>query len=132
MRKFIACLLAPLALSGCGVAVQYGAVPHSQLVADPRCNPAQTDSAAVTGKDYFAVTSRLPDCTGENIKLTNQRGDRVRYGRFAPPQTIKPAKGDKQLVVPLAFQSETEWWSGLRDAANLRKGRVLLYVHGYR
>jgi predicted alpha/beta hydrolase family esterase len=132
MRKLLVLCFAPLALSGCGVAVEYGAVPHSQLVADPRCNPAQSDTAAIAGKDYFAVTSRLPNCLGENIKLTNQRGDRVRYGRFAPPQTIKPAKGDKQIVVPLAFQPETEWWDGLRDAANLRKGRVLLYVHGYR
>lgn len=132
MRKLVGLCFAPLALSGCGVAVEYGAVPHSQLVADPRCNPAQSDTAAIAGKDYFAVTSRLPDCLGENIKLTNQRGDRVRYGRFAPPQTIKPAKGDKQIVVPLAFQPETEWWDSLRDAANLRKGRVLLYVHGYR
>jgi esterase/lipase superfamily enzyme len=45
---------------------------------------------------------------------------------------VKPTKGDKQVIVPLAFQPEAEWWDGLRDAANLRKGRVLLYVHGYR
>lgn len=119
-------------LSACGVAVEYGDIPHSQLVDNPRCNPAQGDATAIAGKDYFAVTSRLPDCLGENVRLTNQRGDRIRYGRFAPPQAVKPAKGDKQIVVPLAFQPETEWWSGLRDAANLRKGRVLLYVHGYR
>ncbi|MFN3453073.1 MAG: alpha/beta hydrolase, partial [Sphingorhabdus sp.] len=55
-----------------------------------------------------------------------------RFGRFSPPETIKPTKGDKQLVVPVAFQAEADWWAGLRDAANLRKGRVLLYVHGYR
>jgi esterase/lipase superfamily enzyme len=132
MIRFAALALTLLTLGGCGVAVKYGAVPHSRLVADPRCNPAETNAAAIAGKDYFAVTSRLPDCLGENIKLTNQRGDRVRFARFAPPQTIKPAKGDKQIIVPLAFQPESEWWDGLRDAANLRKGRVLLYVHGYR
>jgi predicted alpha/beta hydrolase family esterase len=132
MRKSLALLLAPLALSGCGVAVQYGDIPHSQLTENPRCNPVQNDAGAVAGKDYFAVTSRLPDCLSENIKLTNQRGDRLRYGRFAPPQTVKPAKGDKQVIVPLAFQPEAQWWDGLREAANLRKGRVLLYVHGYR
>jgi esterase/lipase superfamily enzyme len=124
--------LAPLVLSACSVAVEYGDIPHNQLVDNIRCNPAQSDAAANAGKDYFAVTSRLPDCLGENVKLTNQRGDRVRYARFAPPQTVKPAKGDKQIIVPLAFEPEAEWWSGLRDAANLRKGRVLLYVHGYR
>jgi esterase/lipase superfamily enzyme len=132
MRTFLGLLLVTLALSGCGAAVDYGGIPHSQLAQDPRCNPAQTDAAATAGKDYFAVTSRLPDCLGEYVKLTNQRGDRVRYARFAPPQTIKPAKGDKQTIVPLAFEPEALWWNDLRDAANLRKGRVLLYVHGYR
>jgi esterase/lipase superfamily enzyme len=132
MIRLAALAFSLLALGGCGVAVEYGDIPHSQLVDNPRCNPAQSDAAAIVGKDYFAVTSRLPDCLGENVRLTNQRGDRVRYGRFAPPQTIKPAKGDKQVVVPIAFQPEAEWWNGLRDAANLRKGRVLLYVHGYR
>ncbi len=132
MRTFVGVLLAPLMLSSCGVAVNYGDIPHSQLVENPRCNPVQSDAVAVAGKDYFAVTSRLPDCQSENIKLTNQRGDRVRFARFSPPQTIKPAKGDKQTIVPLAFEPEAQWWNDLRDAANLRKGRVLLYVHGYR
>ena len=125
-------LLLPMLLAGCTVAVEYGDIPHNVLAENPRCNPAQNDSASVNGKDYFIVTSRLPDCRGDNIKLTNHRADRVRFGRFSPPETIKPAKGDKQLVVPLAFQQEEAWWDGLRDAANLRNGRVLLYVHGYR
>ena len=132
MIRFATLAMTLLALGGCGVAVEYGDVPHSQLVDNPRCNPAQTDPAAIAGKDYFAVTSRLPDCQNENIKLTIHRTDRMRYARFAPPLTTKPAKGDKQIVVPLAFQPESDWWDGLRDAANLRKGRVLLYVHGYR
>ena len=125
-------LLLPMLLAGCTVAVEYGDIPHNVLAENPRCNPAQNDSALVSGKDYFIVTSRLPDCRGDTIKLTNHRADRVRFGRFSPPETIKPAKGDKQLVVPVAFQPEDAWWDGLRDAANLRNGRVLLYVHGYR
>ena len=125
-------LLLPMLLAGCTVAVEYGDIPHNVLAENPRCNPAQNDSASVNGKDYFIVTSRLPDCRGDTIKLTNHRADRVRFGRFSPPETIKPAKGGKQLVVPVAFQPEDAWWDGLRDAANLRNGRVLLYVHGYR
>lgn len=125
-------LLLPLLLAGCTVAVEYGDIPHSTLTQSPRCNPAENDSAAVAGKDYFIVTSRLPDCQGDNIQLTNHRGDKVRYARFSAPQKVKPAKGDAKVVVPLAFQPEADWWAGLRDAANLRKGRVLLYVHGYR
>ena len=131
MRK-ASLLLLPMLLAGCTVAVEYGDIPHNVLAENPRCNPAQNDSASVNGKDYFIVTSRLPDCRGDNVKLTNHRADRVRFGRFSPPETVKPAKGDKQLVVPLAFQEEDAWWAGLRDAANLRNGRVLLYVHGYR
>ena len=125
-------LLLPLLLAGCTVAVEYGDIPHSTLTQSPRCNPVENDSAAVAGKDYFIVTSRLPDCQGDNIQLTNHRGDKVRYARFSPPQKVKPAKGDATVVVPLAFQPEADWWAGLRDVANLRKGRVLLYVHGYR
>ncbi|MFN3620548.1 alpha/beta hydrolase, partial [Sphingorhabdus sp.] len=121
-----------LLLAGCTVAVEYGDVPHSTLAENPRCNPEQNGSLAVTGKDYFIVTSRLPDCRSDNIQLTNHRGDRLRYAKFSPPQKIKPAKGDAKTVVPLAFRTEADWWAGLRDAANLRKGRVLLYVHGYR
>ena len=131
MRK-LAFLLLPMLLSGCTVAVAYGDVPHSKLAENPRCNPTQNDSAAIAGKEHFIVTSRLPDCRGDMIVLTNHRTDHVRYARFAPPQKIQPAKGDAQVVVPLAFQPEDAWWDGLRDAANLRKGRVLLYVHGYR
>ena len=131
MRR-LAFLLLPMLLSGCTVAVAYGDVPHSKLAENPRCNPTQNDSAAIAGKDHFIVTSRLPDCRGDMIVLTNHRTDHVRYARFAPPQKIQPAKGDAQVIVPLAFQPEDAWWDGLRDAANLRKGRVLLYVHGYR
>lgn len=125
-------LALPLALAGCTVAVEYGDVPHSQLAENPRCNPVENDSQAIAGKEYFVVTSRLPDCRGDDVMLTNQRGEKVRYARFAPPQKVKPAKGDAVVNVPLAFQPEADWWAGLRDAANLRKGRVLLYVHGYR
>ena len=121
-----------LLLSACGAAVKYGPVRHSELSAGQNCNPTSSDAGAIAGKDYFIVTSRLPDCSGTDIRLTNHRSDAVRYARFAPPQKIKLAKGKEQIVVPMAFQPEADWWSGLRDAANLRQGRVLLYVHGFR
>ena len=132
MIRFAALCALILTLAGCGAAVNYGDVPHSQLVQDPRCNPDRSDQSALAGKDYFAVTSRLPDCRSDIVELTNHRSDKVRYGRFAPTTTTQTAKGKEQKIVPLAFQPEAAWWDGLRDAANLRKGRVLLYVHGYR
>ena len=119
-------------LSACGAAVNYGPVRHTELSAGQNCNPTSTDAGAIAGKDYFIVTSRLPDCSGADVRLTNHRSDAVRYARFAPPKKVKLAKGREQIVVPTAFQPEADWWSGLRDAANLRQGRVLLYVHGFR
>jgi esterase/lipase superfamily enzyme len=131
MRAVIALPLL-LLLGACGAAVNYGPVRHSELAADPVCNPSQSDATAIAGKEHFIVTSRLPDCRGGEIKLTNHRSDKIRYARFAPPQKFKPSKGKEHIIVPTAFQPEDDWWAGLRDAANLRQGRVLLYVHGYR
>ncbi len=112
--------------------MNYGKIQHKDLSADVACNPEQTDAAAIAGKEFFIVTSRLPDCRGGAMRLTNHRSDTIRYARFAAPQKVKPAKGKEQTVVPTAFQPEGDWWLGLRDAANLRQGRVLLYVHGFR
>ena len=119
-------------LSACGAAVNYGPVRHAELVLDAKCNPASTDAGAIAGKDYFIVTSRLPDCRSADIRLTNHRSDVVRFGRFAPPVKKKLAKGAVRFDVPTAFQPEDDWWANLRDASNLRQGRVLLYVHGFR
>lgn len=121
-----------LSLTGCGIAVNYGKVPHSQYVADPRCQAMPAGEAGRTNLPYFVVTSRLPDCRGPQILLTNQRGDAVRYGRFGDANDLQLAKGKKVTTVPIAIEGEGDWWSGLTDAANLREGRVLLYVHGYR
>jgi esterase/lipase superfamily enzyme len=119
-------------LSACGAAVNYGPVSHALLADGENCNPTGTDTEAIAGKDYFVITSRLPDCREGNIRLTNHRSDVARYARFAPPQKQKLAKGKERIVVPTAFQPEADWWTALRDAANLRQGRVLLYVHGFR
>ncbi|MGB5077493.1 MAG: alpha/beta hydrolase, partial [Sphingorhabdus sp.] len=132
MRTQLALMLSIFALSGCGAAVEYGGVQHSKLVENPACNPSQTDTEALNGKDYFVVTSRLPDCRDGTVKLTNHRSEKVRYARFALPRSSKDAKGKDIKTVPTAFQPEADWWLGLRDAANLRQGRVLLYVHGFR
>jgi esterase/lipase superfamily enzyme len=121
-----------LLLGACGTAVNYGKILHTELASDPVCNPSTTDSAAIADKEFFLVTSRLPDCRGGEIRMTNHRSDKVRFGVFAAPQKDKTAKGKDTVIVPTAFQPEADWWTGLRDAANRRQGRVLLYVHGYR
>lgn len=132
MRVYSLLIAGIFILSGCSVPVKYGAIEHSRLVDNPRCNPTLSDPAAMAEKPYFAVTSRLPDCLGDTVTLTNHRSDIIRYARFSAPENTLNIKGKKQTVTPVAFQGETQWWDSLRDAANLRKGRVLLYVHGFR
>ena len=132
MIRALAALGALMILSGCGFAVDYGKIPHSQFIENPACDPVASDAAALAGKDHFVATTRLPDCRTGDVKLTNHRSDRMRFGRFAKPETVKLAKGKTDTLTPTAFQPEADWWAALRDAANRRQGRVLLYVHGFR
>ena len=108
-----ALLLLPLLLSGCTVAVKYGDVLHSRLAENPRCNPAQNDDAAIAVKDHFIVTSRLPDCRGDNILLTNHRADRVRFGLGVQP-------GDEETIVRFARWACDTVWERLDDKAQVR------------
>ena len=120
-----------LSLSACVSGVSYGDVPYSQLVADPRCNPATENAAALADKPYFLATTRLPDCRTENIIMTNKRTDKMRYGRFSAPTTALNAKGKKVDIEPVAFEPEKDWWAALGKQAG-PTGRVMLYVHGYK
>ena len=129
-KRLLAFALA-LPLAGCATAVDYGKVPHSAYVADARCTAqagAEVDTAALP---LFFVTSRLPDCRTPDIRLTNHRGDRIRYGRFAAPHDRK-VDGKTRILTPLAFQEAGDWWAGLQAETDWPQGRVLLYVHGYR
>ncbi len=115
---------APL-LASCAIAVDYGRIPHSIMAAGDRCNPTVTDTAAMADKPYFAVTSRLPDCTGAAPALTVQRGDHMRYLQFGGFD--KAAK-----AVPFTFAPEGDWWGALQKATLSGKGQIIVYVHGYR
>jgi hypothetical protein len=119
-----------LVLSAC--ATNYGKVPHAQYIADPRCGAApDKGSAQLSGEALFVVTSRLPDCRGALISLTNFRSEQMRYGRFDQP---RPGVGKSQpkMVVPLSLQGEERWWADLEAEMAKGDGRVLVYVHGYR
>ncbi|GAB5483492.1 MAG: hypothetical protein Pars92KO_32490 [Parasphingorhabdus sp.] len=143
--------LKPLALgltfiaTGCISPVDYGDIRHADYVANGRCNPAATDissahstdgtngETALADKPFFVVTSRLPDCRNETVKLLKHRGDKVRYGRFGAPQDVLNDKGKVDgRRIPLAMSNETQWWTDLSRTMGNRDGRVLLYVHGYR
>lgn len=128
--RLVPLALGALALGGCATSVDYGKIPHTQFVADPRCQTGAGDTPVEAATmPLFFVTSRLPDCRTAAVALTNHRGDRVRHGRFAPPQ---PGAKGEAAAARLAFMGDAAWWDALKGEANLRKGRVLLYVHGYR
>jgi predicted alpha/beta hydrolase family esterase len=121
-----------LALTGCISGIKYGDVPHSQFVSDPRCASAPASAAQAEGLPLFAVTSRLPDCRAETLKLTDFRGDEIRYLRFAKPAQAIGPKGKKTLRAPFAFAPQSAWWADLAVQADANQGRVLIYVHGFR
>ncbi|MEH6757208.1 MAG: alpha/beta hydrolase [Parasphingorhabdus sp.] len=127
----------PLFAAACISPVDYGKIRHSDYVANGRCdvtdNGTPTGSLDTTDKPYFVVTSRLPDCLGDELKLLNHRGDKVRFGRFGAPEDVLDEKGkvDKRHI-PFAISNETQWWADLSKTMAKRDGRVLLYVHGYR
>ncbi len=135
----------PFLAAGCISPVDYGDIRHADYVANGRCAPAATDVSAALStngtngetafadKPFFVVTSRLPDCRNEAVKLLKHRGDKVRYGRFGAPQDVLNDKGKvEDRRIPLAMSNETQWWTDLSTTMGNRDGRVLLYVHGYR
>ncbi len=127
----------PLLAAACISPVDYGDIRHADYVANARCNPPSEAAAAniVTKPEmpFFVVTSRLPDCRNETIKLLNHRGDKVRFGRFGAAQDIINEKGKVDgRHVPIAISNEAQWWDDLSRTMGNREGRVLVYVHGYR
>lgn len=130
--KLCAASAAFACLSGCISAIKYGDVPHTVLAADARCNPAGGSIIDVTGKPLYAVTTRLPDCRGENPALTDFRSEQMRYIRYAAPETRSASKEKALAVTPAVFETDAAWWARLSADAARNNGRVLLYVHGYR
>jgi esterase/lipase superfamily enzyme len=128
IRSFTAAVFGLAMLSGCA-GVGYGELPHAQYAVGSACEPSASD---IGGKDYFLVTSRLPDCRAAPLSLLQHRSPVVRYARFGAPVLMPTAKGKTEKAVPTAFQERSEWWQELGNAAKAKNGRVLLYVHGFR
>jgi esterase/lipase superfamily enzyme len=125
--RILALLAFTALLSACTASVDYGKVPHSQYIADPRCNPVEPSGGSFLEEALFVATTRLPDCRAPDLALNNFRSEQMRFGRFGLPVATKKSK-----TVPLAFQSEAVWWGDLQRQAAKNNGRVLVYVHGYR
>ena len=127
--RFIAAFFALVSLSGCA-GVGYGELPHAQYAVGSACDNATGPTEG--DKQFFLVTSRLPDCRSEPVKLLQHRSPAVRYARFGAPVETANAKGKAERSVPTQFQERSAWWQALGDAARSKNGRVLLYVHGFR
>ena len=123
----------PLLAAACISPVDDGDIRHADYVANERCDPPTSNGDLSAERPFFVVTSRLPDCRSEAVKLLNHRADKVRFGRFGAPQDILNEKGKvDSRRIPLAISNETQWWADLSKTMGNREGRVLLYVHGYR
>lgn len=121
-----------LALSGCISPVAYGDIRHGEYVADPRCDPEIGNPTSIKpSQTLFFVTSRLPDCRENDLRLLHHRTERIRYGRFAESSMVT-RQGKEKLHTDIGFEHEQDWWKDLQSEANRREGRLLLYVHGYR
>lgn len=127
-----ATLVLLLGLVGCISPVKYGAIHHSDYVAHPRCSPQFGASAPSEHLPYFVVTSRLPDCRDDQIRLLHHRSNIVRFGRFDTPQNAEEKSKKTTASVPFSIDNEAQWWRDLANQMGARKGRVLLYVHGFR
>lgn len=125
--SLLLCLLA----AGCISPVDYGKIRHSEYVAHPRCAPEKSSSIDASNLPFFVVTSRMPDCRSEIVKLMHHRGDSVRFGRFGTPVGVSKRDSDSGTV-PLAISHEAQWWDDLAQQMGAKEGRVLLYVHGFR
>lgn len=127
--RLLTALAALVALSGCA-GVGYGDIPHADYAVGPACGNVSGPTAS--GNDFFLVTSRLPDCRSEPVRLLQHRSPAVRYARFGAPVETANAKGKAERSVPTQFQERSAWWAALSEAAKAKNGRVLLYVHGFR
>lgn len=129
-------LILPLFVAGCISPIKYGAIPHGEYVANERCRPATQPGGAFSGKPYFLVTSRLPDCRHDPVTLLSQRSDVVRFGRFGAPKELplvdEKGKASVKKAIPLSLSDDQQWWNDLASEAKRRDGRVLLYVHGFK
>jgi esterase/lipase superfamily enzyme len=130
-RHLVAVVLAFI-LTGCAATVDYGKIRHSEFVANSRCDPAPGTAVDADALPLFVVTTRLPDCRTPTVRMLSHRADHIRYGRFAPPVIAQMGGKKKELLTPLAFQDADDWWRALQAESDVRAGRVLLYVHGYR
>lgn len=92
-----------------------------------------SQASAVQGLPFYVISARLPDCRGDQIGLTIQRADKLRYGRFniIPEGRKFPKPETLQANSKLRFEQKQLWLSQVAQQAKSTGGKVILYTHGY-
>ncbi|MEM1132856.1 MAG: alpha/beta hydrolase [Pseudomonadota bacterium] len=121
----IAFIVAALCLSGCATEFRGDWRPYVGNDND-LCLQGPYAATPNAKQSQFFVTSRLPDCRTAEFMLTDQRGDKIRYGRLGADWT-----NDDADILDIAFMGHTAWEAELSKAARNNKGTVLVYIHGF-
>ena len=81
---------------------------------------------------YYYISSRLPYCAGE-IRMTLQRTDKMRYGRFDIIEEGRKFAKEEVLFEnsDTIVQDSDTWLQQIAQHAARNDGRVILYTHGY-
>ncbi len=81
---------------------------------------------------YYYISSRLPYCAGK-IRMTLQRTDKIRYGRFDIIEEGRTFEKEEVLFEnsDTIVQDQNIWLQQIAAQAALNDGRVILYTHGY-
>ncbi len=81
---------------------------------------------------YFYISSRLPYCAGK-IRMTLQRTDKIRYGRFDIIEEGRKFEKEEVLFEKsdTIVQDQKIWLQQVAEQAARNDGRVILYTHGY-
>lgn len=130
------CLMGAMLLSSCITPPTYSGNWQSFVGADGNDLCAQNSAAASLAGEtlpYYVISTRLPDCSAAKPRLTLQRTDKVRYGRFDSIAEGKKFPKAEILAAnsKLQFSTESAWIAQVAAQAAANDGKAILYTHGY-
>ncbi len=87
----------------------------------------------LTSLPYYFISSRLPDCRGSKVRMTLQRTDKMRYGRFDVIPEGRKFEKEEVLAAnsDTIIQDQNLWIQQIARHAAAADGRVILFTHGY-
>lgn len=129
-------LLGAMLLSSCITPPTYSGNWRNLVGTNDNDLCAQRDAEIALSSDilpYYVISTRLPDCSREKTRLTLQRTDKIRYGRFDSIAEGKKFPKAEILAAnsELQFSSESAWIAQVAAQAAANGGKAILYTHGY-